>query len=94
MAELNYCGLRCFWLTVMIKHFRRHSKGLSALTALIGSLMKLPTIPLTVKADAPVCTLRMHVSLEFHRNGLMFNKSLRVDHKKCVMYLLHNTVKS
>lgn len=55
--------------------------------------MKLPTIPLTVKADAPVCTLRMHVSLEFHRNGLMFNKSLRVDHKKCVMYLLHNTVK-
>lgn len=64
--------------------------------------MKLPTILLTVKADAPVCMLRMHVSLEFHRNGLqmvplaefMFNKSLRVDHIKCIMYLLHNTVNS
>lgn len=44
-------------LAVMMKPFRRHSKGLSALTALIGSLMKSPTMYLTgTNGGPPVCT--------------------------------------
>lgn len=87
----------------MIKPFKRHSKGLSALTALIGSLMSLPTIYLThSKSRHPVCTHQIYGRLKFQRNGFqrvslaefMFNKSLDVDHIKCVTYLLYNTVNS
>lgn len=59
-------GPRSFWLAVVIKPFRRHSKGLSAVTALIGSLMKLPTIHLTdSKGGHPVCTHQIHPRVKY-----------------------------
>lgn len=54
------------WLAVMLKPFWRHSKRLSALTALIGSLMKSPTMYLTgTKGGHPICTHQMHLRVQY-----------------------------
>lgn len=53
-------------LAVIIKPFRRHSKGSSALTALIDGLMKSPTIFLAVtKGGYLVCTHQINLRVKY-----------------------------
>lgn len=88
--ELNYCVGR----GAADCHDKALSgEALSAPAALIGSLMKSPTVYLTGgKGGRPVCTHQTHLGVKYQRRGLRrpslaeFNKSLKADHIKRVMY--------